>query len=46
MYQVILIYDIFSGSFIDNLEWLYPKDYSGKKNNFFQMHNTILQRVK
>ena len=32
--MVILIYGIFSGSFIDNLEWLFSKNYGAEKKNF------------
>ena len=47
MYQVILIYGIFSSSFLDNLERLFfMKLWWQKKLSFLQMHNTILQRVK
>ena len=46
-YQIILIYGIFSGLFLDNLEWLfYIKLWWQKKIFFLQMHNTILQRIK
>ena len=46
IYQVILIYGIFSGSFLDNLEWLFfIKLWWQKKMIFLQMRDTILQRV-
>ena len=47
IYQVILIYGIFPGSFLDNLEWsFFIKLWRQKKIIFLQTYNTILQRVK
>ena len=47
IYQVILIYGIFSASHLHNLEWLFfIKLWWQKKIIFPQIHNTILQRVK
>ena len=46
-HQVILIYGIFSGGFLDYLEWpFFIKLWWQKKIIFLWMHNTILQRVK
>ena len=33
---------VFSGLFLDNLEWLFFMNLRWQKNLFFQMHNTIL----
>ena len=43
---MILIYGIFSGSFLGNLDDFFHKIMVAEKNFFFQMHNMILQRVK
>ena len=46
IYQAMLIYRIFSGSFLDNLElFFFIKLSWQKKVIFLQMHNLILQRV-
>ena len=34
MYHVILIYGIFPGSFLNNLEWLFHKIMLAEKYNF------------
>ena len=45
--KVILIYGIFSGSFLDNLEWpFFTKLWWEKKDFFRYIHSTVLQRVK
>ena len=46
--QVISIYWIFSGSFLDNLEsfFFFQISWRQKKIIIPQMHNTIFQRVK
>ena len=45
--QVISIYWIFSGSFLDNLEFFFLQiSWRQKKIIIPQMHNTIFQRVK
>ena len=47
IYQVIIVYRIFSGSFLENLEGRFIiKLWWQKKKFFLRMHNTILQRVK
>ena len=46
IYQAMLIYRIFSGSFLDNLElFFFIKLSWQKKVIFLQMHHLILQRV-
>ena len=45
--QVILINEIFSGSYLDNLEWFFfIKLWWQKKIIFLQIHNAILRRVQ
>ena len=46
--QVISIYWIFSGSFLDNLEFFFFFQISWRPKKIIipQMHNTIFQRVK
>ena len=41
----ILIYGIFSGSILGNLEWLFFIKLWWQKKIFIQMHNSILQRL-
>ena len=46
IYQVISIYGKFSGSFLDNIEWLFFIKLWWQKKIFLQIHNTILKSLK